>query len=195
MIRYLEIDWSKIFYYDPESPSGLRWLIKSGKKDCGDIAGSKSWIDRDKTKPKSWEVRYQGKLYKVHRILCAIYDNEYEDGLVINHIDNNPFNNNLENLEVVTQAENMRKCSSHTGKKLQNDNVTGFTGVSEMKRNEILYAYCASHREFPSGKQINFTFPINKYGDELAFLLAKNCREYLIEKCNENGANYANLYE
>jgi HNH endonuclease len=191
MTRYSEIDWVNIFYYDPESPSGLRWLIKSGKKNTGDIAGSKAWNDKEKEKPKTWEVRYQGKLYKVHRILCAIYDCNYSDDLVINHIDNNPFNNSLENLEVVDQSENMRKCSSHTGNRLQCNNVTGYNGVSERNLNGHLYAYSASYRDFPSGKQIVIDFPINKYGKELSLLLAKTCREYWIEKCNEKGANYA----
>lgn len=191
MTNYSEIDWANIFYYDPESPSGLRWLVRSGKKTFGDMAGSKAWNDKEKQKPKTWEVRYKGQLYKVHRILCAIYDIYYSDDLVINHIDNNPFNNRLENLEVVEQSENMRKCSSHTGNKLQDNNITGHNGISEVNRNGVLYAYCASYREFPSGKQINVNFPIAKYGKELALLLATTCRKYLIEKCNENGANYA----
>lgn len=195
MIRYSEIDWGSIFYYDHESPSGLRWLVKAGKKNIGDIAGSKAWNDKEKEKPKTWEVRYQGKLYKVHRILCAIYDWNYSDDLVINHIDNNPFNNSLENLEVVTQSENMRKCSSHTGNRLQDNNITGHNGISEVNRNGVLYAYCASYREFPSGKQINMNFPIAKYGKELSLLLATTSRNYSIEQCNKNGANYANIYK
>jgi hypothetical protein len=194
-INYADIEWNKIFYYDPESPSGLRWLVKCGKKNCGDVAGSKAWSDENKLKAKTWDVRYQRKLYKVHRILCAMYDSEYDDALVINHIDNNPFNNLLENLEVVHQSENMRKCSSHTGKKLQENNKSGFTGVSELNIDDVLYAYSASYREFPSGKPITFHFPISKYGKELALILASECRKYFIDKCNQNGANYANFYE
>jgi hypothetical protein len=101
----------------------------------------------------------------------------------------------INNLELITQDENMRKCSSHTNRKLQINNVTGLTGVSERKIDGKLVGYCASHREFPSGKVINESFSVSKYGEELALLLAKTCRDYFIEIDNKNGANYANIYQ
>lgn len=195
MIDYSIIEWDNIFYYDETSPSCLRWLIDSGKMRCCDVAGSKAWSNKEKTKPKCWDIRYNGKLYKAHRIIAMLKFKGLRNDLVINHIDNNPFNNRIDNLEIITQDENMRKCKSHTGRSLQVDNVTGFTGVSVLKRNGVPKYYTASHRCFPEGNQVNYNFSIVKYGNDLALALAKTCREYLIEENNKKGANYANLYE
>lgn len=42
-----------------------------------------------------------------HRMVWEAFNGKIPEGLVINHIDANPRNNNLENLEIVTQAENI----------------------------------------------------------------------------------------
>lgn len=45
----------------------------------------------------------------VHRaVLFAFKYDEYEDGLTVNHIDENRANNNLENLEWLSNADNIR---------------------------------------------------------------------------------------
>lgn len=42
-----------------------------------------------------------------HRLVWEAFNGPIPDGLVINHIDANPRNNHLDNLEAVTQAENI----------------------------------------------------------------------------------------
>lgn len=187
-----KIKWSDIFYYDETSPSGLRWLINSGKKFCGDVAGSKSWSDKEKTKPKCWDVRYNKKLYKAHRIIYEMLNEmNIDNKLVINHIDTNPFNNKIENLELISQDKNIRKCKSHLGISLQSNNSTGVNGVSVVKKDAKVVSYVSSHRDYPDGKNVVFHFSTSRYGEELAFLLASTCREFFIKKCNEKGADYA----
>lgn len=87
------------FVVDPESPTGLRWAD-------GGIAGSLN-------DGGYWKVKLQGITYQVHRIVWAMTFGPIPMGLVVNHIDQDPNNNRIENLEVVTASRNLR----HQGKK------------------------------------------------------------------------------
>lgn len=49
----------------------------------------------------------------VHRLIWTAFNGPIPEGLVINHIDSNPANNNLDNLEVVTQSANIRHGYRH----------------------------------------------------------------------------------
>ena len=51
-----------------------------------------------------------GKLKRapVHRLVALAFIDRSDDSLVVNHIDNNPLNNSVDNLEWVTQYENVR---------------------------------------------------------------------------------------
>ncbi|MFA7142910.1 MAG: HNH endonuclease signature motif containing protein [Candidatus Dojkabacteria bacterium] len=53
------------------------------------------------------------KTFKVHRIVLSAFD-EYHENLYVNHIDGDRTNNNLDNLEWVTQQQNMQKAYSST---------------------------------------------------------------------------------
>ena len=54
------------------------------------------------------------KKYLCHRITYEAFYGLIKDGFVIDHIDSNPQNNSLENLQAVTQSENTKK--GKTGK-------------------------------------------------------------------------------
>ena len=47
------------------------------------------------------------RAYLVHRIIARTYMGERKDGYTVNHKDGNKLNNNIENLEYVTNAENI----------------------------------------------------------------------------------------
>ena len=50
-----------------------------------------------------------GRQTPVHRIVCsAFHSDSFKEGLVVNHIDGNKYNNFADNLEWVTQKENIR---------------------------------------------------------------------------------------
>lgn len=63
-------------------------------------------------------------------------------------------------------------------------------GVSEHRVDEILRGYAAQYREL-DGKLKSFYFGFNRYGSELALLLAETTRDFHIRKLNEQGAGYA----
>lgn len=55
------------------------------------------------------------KHYYLHRLVYCTFNNDYDlNGYVIDHIDNNPSNNNLENLQKITvQENNLRRFNDH----------------------------------------------------------------------------------
>ena len=58
--------------------------------------------------------KINNKAWKVHRRVYFLVKGEIPDGLTINHIDGNKLNNNIENLEAISQSENA-KHSWETG--------------------------------------------------------------------------------
>lgn len=53
-------------------------------------------------------IRYNSKHLLVHRIIYAKFIGELIDDLVINHKDGNTLNNSVDNLELVTQSQNVK---------------------------------------------------------------------------------------
>jgi hypothetical protein len=66
------------------------------------------------------------KMYSVHQLVAMAFLNHTPNGhdLVVDHIDENPLNNNLDNLQVISQAENVRKSAK---------NSSGCIGVYQKK--------------------------------------------------------------
>lgn len=66
-------------------------------------------------------VMYKRKHYFVHRLVYSAWNkNTLFDGFVIDHIDNNPSNNNFENLQATTQSENIKRAYSQGRKRSPN---------------------------------------------------------------------------
>ena len=49
------------------------------------------------------------RLIGLHNVIYAWYKGELPLGYDVDHIDNNPFNNNIDNLELVTHEENLKR--------------------------------------------------------------------------------------
>jgi putative protein kinase ArgK-like GTPase of G3E family len=92
--------------------------------------------------------------------------------LVINHIDNNPSNNTIANLEVCTSLENNRRQKTHTGNGFNSSNSSGITGVREHISSHGTYQAQAQWYDKTTGKQENKTFSYAKYGILEAWAMA-----------------------
>jgi HNH endonuclease/AP2 domain len=100
----------------------LYWRVaNSNRIKVGDRAGYENNLGYT-------EVRIDNKLYLLHRLVYIYHYGELSDN--IDHIDNNPRNNNIENLRKCSQSENT--CN----KRMQKNNTSGYKGVSYCKRTE-----------------------------------------------------------
>jgi len=74
-------------------------------------------------------IMIKGKYYKAHRLIYQMFNPEWDitdtsQDNSIDHRDNDPLNNNIDNLRVATNSQNQH----NTGKR--NDNTSGTTGVN-----------------------------------------------------------------
>jgi len=71
----------------------------------------------------------KSKVKKVHQLVAVAFLNHTPNGFkaVVDHIDNNPLNNELGNLQIITQRENLSKDKKGLSK---------YTGVCWCKRDE-----------------------------------------------------------
>ena len=98
----LDIDVNDVLdnvYYDETSPSCLRWKVSGPGKTFHGVAGTKR-------EDGYYSVAINNKRYLVHRVIWVLFHYKIGRLLVIDHIDRNPSNNFIDNLRLVTQAEN-----------------------------------------------------------------------------------------
>lgn len=78
-------------------------------------------------------VRYRGKKLTAHRIVFRAFNGVLAANLTINHKDGDPSNNRPENLELVTQSENLR----HSYRTLGRTPNTGRQKIDQATANKI----------------------------------------------------------
>lgn len=170
-----------LFYYDPTSPSGLSWKVDriGGKgrivRKVGDSVGT---LGTD----GYWRINTKHCMMLAHRVIWELVNGFIPENLTIDHKDQNASNNVIENLRLIPHNENCRNRSQYS------NNKTGVNGVSYFEPKNRSPRYTASW--FEDGKLKSKSFSVSTYGEE-AFNLAVNFRLEMIEKLNENGANYS----
>ena len=177
---YSSVEWGRVFRLSNDSPSGI---VKLKSEDLNDIekcaVGTQQY--RKNGKPHSWVLKFQGKIYVIHRIVWVLTYGSIDSKLVIDHLDGNPFNNQIENLSLKTATDNTRnKCK-------RRDNTSGFTGVKLVRGvNNYYTAYWNELDGSPKSKH----FSILKLGEIKAKLMAVAYREQQIQRLILEGAKY-----
>lgn len=169
----------KCFYYDETSPSCLRYIVndeslaiqkRRGKRDK-DPAG---YLDMG-----YWRIKSRNKTtFLVHRIIWSLHFGEIPDGFVIDHIDMNKSNNKISNLRAVTPAINSR-----------NREFVSNGGVTRQYSGRNVPYWQVTWVELDGSKGTK-CFSIKILGEEEAYKQAKDFRRVVIERLNEQGANY-----
>jgi hypothetical protein len=191
---YNSIDWYSKFYYDPTSPTGLRWKVDNNvgnpkcKRKSGDIAGSTKT-----TKGMIYStVSHKGHNYYAHRVIWIMHNGYLDNNLVVDHISG--FSNNIENLRVVPQELNNKNAA------LRKDNSTGIQGVNfttaKGGKGGLIKDYytfaSANWHEKVDGKFVAKCkhFSVKKLGLLPAFAMACKYREEKIAELNALGYGY-----
>jgi len=179
------VDWSKYFKVDIDSPSGLtRINDDAGKAIKPRHIGYQKF--RKNGKSSTWRIYFQGRNHCVHRIIWVMIYGSIDPDLVIDHLDGNPFNNKIDNLALKTQTNNLR--NQH----LRSNNITGITGVSRLKMRNLFYYAAQWHEIDGCLKRKNFS--ISKLGEEIARDLAIACRQEQIFRLISEGADYTDRH-
>jgi hypothetical protein len=112
------VDVRNFLDYSP-SDGLLTWKISKGAAKVGRVAGCLARNARG----YSWlQVRISGRLYAAHRLAWMHYYGQNPDG-EIDHVNQNATDNRIDNLRVVTHAENARN------QPMKRTNTSGITGV------------------------------------------------------------------
>ena len=145
---------TELFYY---KEGVLYWASPTGKRiKKGDEVGSVNSAGY-------LVAKVLGKSYLVHRLIYQYHHGELP--LIVDHKDNNPLNNAIENLRAATHAENRQNA------KLRKDNKSGTKGVSFDAINKVWKVQVNCN---------NKAYRIGNFKDlELAELVSKMAREKL----------------
>jgi len=167
-----------VFYYDETSPSFLRWKVKTGKVNKGDVAGCLAHgCDY-------YRVRYNKKLYRCHRVIWYLFNKSIDDDLQVDHINGVSTDNHISNLRLVTNQQNGQNVKKHS------TNTSGVVGVClDSIRNRWISQWYDL-----SGNGRRKVFNINKYGYDLAFQLACEYRCRMIKELNSEGCDYTDRH-
>jgi len=159
---------NEYFEISDNSLSGIVWRKKVAKiVVVGRQAGN---LD-----PSGYfRVQLFGTRYCIHRLVWSIYNKTNLDHtLVVNHIDSNPSNNNINNLEAITQKENSIKRVDNIKAKKYNMQ----RGIEKSyQNNSLIFRYKTSILG-TDGKYISKSFSVKKYGEDLALELVTAWRK------------------
>lgn len=82
-------------------------------------------------------IKLNNKPKLVHRLVAETFIGEIPKGYVINHLDFNPKNNKLDNLEICTQSKNVRH-THNLGRAKMPDNTGSKNGMSILNEQKVL---------------------------------------------------------
>ena len=129
--------------YDETSSSSVRWKkLTPGNKRCkvGDEWGGSRSCSRNYRKGV-----INNTVYSTHRVVYYLHYGIWSDRvMVVNHKDNNPSNNRIDNLELIPNLEN---CT-HQDRPINSNNTSGYRGIERTRNPNRFIVY---HRGIKRG--------------------------------------------
>ena len=150
-------NWNLHFKVSSTSSSGI--VKCSNNKDTG----HKHF--RSNGDAQSWRICFNGDRYSAHRIIWVLTYGSISSEMVIDHLDGNPFNNLISNLNLKTQEDNTRN------RRQQKSSKTKVNGVCLDDKGKGQLYYKAHWRELDGSSNFK-TFSVAKLGEETAKTLA-----------------------
>lgn len=183
-----------VFAYDRESPSCLVFnrIVYGGRnnkqhiKKVGDVAGSKEYNNRSGT-PLAWRVQYCGIRYNAHRLVWALHYGDIDNTKVIDHLDGNPFNNLIENLQLKSIRENNQNV------KLSSRNKSGVCGVFLEYNDEVPIGWTATWSDI-NGVQNRRRFYLSGENSDIVFADAVAFRQNKIKELVSQSMTYTDRH-
>ncbi len=176
------INYKDFVYYDPSSFSGLRWVESFGPKSKknNEVGCFKVMSNGE---PDAIVCQINGVRFRVHRIIWEMFNGPIPEGMVIDHLNGNPWDNRIENLACKSQKDN-----SKNSKKKKN-NSSGVTGVYWTIK-PVNHLYAVARWTDIDGKQSCKCFSARDLGKEEAFKQACEARKIAINWLKSVGQPY-----
>jgi hypothetical protein len=177
-----------IYYYSTESKTFLKWKTDryGGWYNrqllyCKDTdAGSYGVVD-PRGYPVCGRIYLNKKPIIISRCIWEMFHGPIPEKMVIDHLDGNPWNNNINNLACKTQQQNLHNMLQ------RKDNRSGLKGVTFTCKGKYEYV-TASY--YDNETQIQKHFSITKFGKEKALEMAKEWKILKINELNLAGSMY-----
>lgn len=172
----------KNLVYDVESPTGLRWASTNKSRKTGGVAGTRAY--QTNGKPSGIVVKISDIVYRAGRIIWTLLKGDIPDGYYVDHLDGNPFNNNINNLAVKSPRDNAHNLC------LASDNKTGVKGVCFYTRKTTGVTNAIVYVVDRNGNKVYRSFSVSKYGEKMAVELANSWRIAKLKEFNTDWAAY-----
>jgi hypothetical protein len=131
--KYIEEIINDPHYIIKETGEILTKITRTGKVSVNNV-----WRNCvNKRKDGYQYISYKYKSLQLHRVVYRKFKGELNDRLVINHIDGNPSNNHIDNLELVTQSKNLE----HSYRVLKKSPVIGYSKINKQIADQIREEY------------------------------------------------------
>lgn len=114
------MNFHEFYYYE----DGLLFSKSTNKPLCN--------FDRD----GYIRVRKNGKEYRAHRIIWELHNGPIPEGMLVDHIDGDVYNNYIENLRLATRTQNN---ANSRAKSINFTNLKGITKVGPKYRARITH--------------------------------------------------------
>ena len=195
---YNSVKWDDYFYASEDSESGLKWRveIRGGWNNSvisvkiGDDAGHAHKLRNGRY--SGWAVKLNGSVYSVHRILIVLWEGWIDQTKVVDHLNGNPLDNRKINLVLKTQQGNSQN------RQISKSSSTGLVGVrfsTRVNKSGTIYSRWKAEWIGANGKGCSKSFPVDRYGHDLARKMATDYRNLQVSILNSKGADYTQRHQ